>query len=321
MIAKTFRGTNGVSRIAAIAAKSSARLLVLASALILGSLVMNAQMEEGGDVKLPTVATPMVDATAQSPAKGPARRVPTTVWTKADYEKFTYTWTDSAGVKHTNNITEKATQPKQIRALLKEIYTNDSIPGTKQLPTADSPDSVINVNYNFHYQGDTVRYVKCWRDDPLRWNEDSTVWDRHFISPINDGLTVLLVEVKNDFNGFKSYSDYTFKGVLNAMKSVQLITGTRIDNGDGNPRTIFTAPGDYNRFYFLAKGKFRDNLGPDMLFEEISPSQQAYDTQVTDFYAKLIEGVHYKTIHDCDDVMYNEHYFSISGKNVKRPST
>jgi hypothetical protein len=53
------------------------------------------------------------------------------VHNKAYFDGMTYQWTDASGVSHENSITEVATDPYQIVALLKKIYCDPNIPGPK----------------------------------------------------------------------------------------------------------------------------------------------------------------------------------------------
>ena len=53
------------------------------------------------------------------------------VHNKAYYDAITYQWTDANGVSHENAITEEATDPYQIVALLKKVYCDPNIPGPK----------------------------------------------------------------------------------------------------------------------------------------------------------------------------------------------
>ena len=51
---------------------------------------------------------------------------------KSFYERRTYTWTNANGDPVTSNLADPATDPRQIMALLKEVYTNKEIPGIWQ---------------------------------------------------------------------------------------------------------------------------------------------------------------------------------------------
>ena len=48
---------------------------------------------------------------------------------KSFYKGRTYTWTNANGGAVTSNLADPATDPRQIMALLKEVYTNKEIPG------------------------------------------------------------------------------------------------------------------------------------------------------------------------------------------------
>lgn len=47
---------------------------------------------------------------------------------KSFYEGRTYTWTNANNGTVTSNLADPATDPRQIMALLKEVYTNKEIP-------------------------------------------------------------------------------------------------------------------------------------------------------------------------------------------------
>lgn len=51
---------------------------------------------------------------------------------KAFYLGKSYTWTNANGGTVTSNLTDEATDPRQIMALLKYLFTNKDIPGILQ---------------------------------------------------------------------------------------------------------------------------------------------------------------------------------------------
>ncbi len=243
----------------------------------------------------------------------------------AFYSQFTYNWTDGAGQSHTNAITDVATNPYQIVAMLKEIYTNRNIPGTKSLPDNLSSGTTVEVNYNYYsytpilFTRYSDRSWKDWTTGSLRNSGSYSNDVDNDLTPYEDGLTLLLVEVKDDFVRPSSSYSSLWAHVNAAFKSVRLITqAARIDDAS-NPRTIVTVQGDLNRFFFMAKGKVRqaDDLN-DMLFEEFSPtvgdSGEGTDYVPKDFYDKLMAGESYAVQHDCEDVAGVEHYFAMAGK-------
>lgn len=101
-----------------------------------------------------------------------------------DYSKFTYTWTDENGEAHTNNVTEKATNPNQMIALRNYVMSNPEIPGNLNVDGVEGGE----VNYTY--------------------------------APNQDGFTCFLVELK-DGTGLGTVSDDNFK---KSVKSMQLLT-------------------------------------------------------------------------------------------------
>lgn len=101
-----------------------------------------------------------------------------------DYSKFTYTWKDADGVEHTNNVTEKATNPNQMIALRNYVMSNPEIPGNLNVDGVEGGE----VNYTY--------------------------------APNQDGFTCFLVELK-DGTGLGTVSDDNFK---KSVKSMQLLT-------------------------------------------------------------------------------------------------
>ena len=51
---------------------------------------------------------------------------------KAFFEAIKYTWTDDNEVTHESNLAQVATDPNQIIAMIREVYTNKAIPGNLQ---------------------------------------------------------------------------------------------------------------------------------------------------------------------------------------------
>ena len=54
-------------------------------------------------------------------------------------EKYRFTWTDSAGVEHSNLLTDKATDPDHILALIAKVYATPEIPGTISATKSTKP--------------------------------------------------------------------------------------------------------------------------------------------------------------------------------------
>ena len=107
-----------------------------------------------------------------------------------DYSKFTYTWTDENGEAHTNNVTEKATNPNQMIALRNYVMSNPEIPGN------------LNVD---GVEGVDVPYTNI---------------------PNQEGFTCFLMEL-NEGTGLATLNDADFK---RSVKSMQLLTNVTESN-------------------------------------------------------------------------------------------
>ena len=226
-------------------------------------------------------------------AATPASVVHNRAW--YEQEQFDYNWTDADGISHTSKLTDIATNPYQIVALIQMIYCNPDIPGIKYSSFTNS-----SVYYGSIGNG---------------WNISNVT------PPTEEGYTVLIVAMK--YNNNRAPSDvYSRSALINYIdqyiESVQLLTdGMRIGSGY-NEGTIFNISGSYNRFFFISKGKLYDygyGVAPfDLMFEEFSPTSPS-GGETTDFYAKMVAGETYPIIHDCPSVIYYSHYFSMAGKN------
>ena len=212
-----------------------------------------------------------------------------------EQEQFNYTWTDINGISHTSKLTEIATDPYQIVALLHMIYCNPNIPGIKYSSYTNS-----SVYYGSIGNG---------------WNITNVT------APIEEGYTTLIVSLKNN-NLQAPYTVYSRDALIdyisNYIESVELITnGMRIGSGS-NIGTVFNISGTYNRFFLISKGKLYDygeGVAPfDLMFEEFSPTSPS-GGETSDFYSRMVAGDTYPIIHDCPSVIYYSHYFSMTGRN------
>ena len=267
------------------------------------------------------------------------------VHNKAYYDAITYQWNDASGVSHTNSITDLATDPYQIVALLKKVYCDPNIPGPWQSAYKKDGTRERDVHYGAIAGG---------------WNisaEDVT-------KPYEEGYTLLMVAVKDQLNlvegdtrqqtgtsgwlwpqptyGYFTSNFFTQTSELinyigDNVASVQLLTdGLRIGEGQ-QAGTVFNISGTYNRFFMLGKGQARqkdewviqqqNSYAPyeilagervpfKEMFEEFSPTSGLPDSEIEDFYATMVHGDIFGVVHDCASVIQMEHYFSMDGKNV-----
>ena len=260
------------------------------------------------------------------------------------------------------NISDEATNPWQIAALAKEVYINPDYPAMETLTVDDFrgdihiglPDDVSRKAIIYttpHTQATRTGSEKVAAGvinemfdripvDPSRANNgyQYQMADNPNIKPHKQGITALLVKMKEDFNRadfvqrkFKHgnypgdptrYTDDTpalISTINEVMESVTVLTdGTRIDDPnkgfgdeDYNPGTLFTTTTSLSRFYVVIKGTpdwhantaiEHGNVNPFMLFEEVSPAFSG-DGRL---YASLAAGEVYKAYHNCADIISRE---------------
>ena len=192
--------------------------------------------------------------------------------------EFDYTWkVNGVGQEeHSAKLTDIATDPDQIIALLKKVYTDPNIPGNykRGFTSAGLDDHDSNVIYpgvgtiNSSHQwvdsygwnikgnvidGGTPNYYHYWYMDPNQYK------------PNQEGVTLLLLEMVDDFKYAvenqsitESTSDYAKlrEYVSKAIKSVRLITESKRTGSGFDAGTLFKIDCDkMNKFYLIAKGQ------------------------------------------------------------------
>ncbi len=232
----------------------------------------------------------------------------------SEYEAITYEWDDAQGVTHTSKLTDVATDPYQIVALLRFAYCDPRVPGPY---------------YNGYAQNGTTR------ENEVYYGANAGGWDisaSDVHQPTQEGYTLFLVSVKNsaapiaDNTNVSGNTAFTTRAQLveylgNQIEYVQLLTdGLRV--GDGvNRGTVYNFSGNLNKFFFLSKGQSRKivNNGHEVpfenMFEQFSPTNGNAGSETTDFYQKMSGGESYPVQHDCSSVLQNRHYFAMSGNS------
>ena len=236
-----------------------------------------------------------------------------TVGTKVthfDYSTYTYTYIDVNGVEQTANLIDEATDPNQIIALLKKVYTDPTIPG---------------IRYAYDYKDDEGQ---PYQRKHLNYNVNAshgTPWTRTngevVANPNDDGMTMLVVQVKDSYK--KSMHTGSDRNKIDvAIQSVKLVKNFTRVNDETNPGYLMSIDGiSTNRFFFLSKGKPRATyLSPFyMTYEQISPVNYATASETTNFINEIKAGHSYPCIHDCGQVINYDpgHWFTIdkSGEN------
>lgn len=247
---------------------------------------------------------------------------------KSFYEDKTYTWTNANGRTVTSNLADPATDPRQIMALLKEVYTNKEIPGIWQCgyTTDGKREGDIDYTIDNGFLGLSKDPISKAYDIP----EDD-------YKPNEEGYTTLIVKVKDDWKPvIKQYlsQDETLNYIANSIESVQILTdGIYIPatEKNKNPGAVYRLSGNANRLFFMSKGRGRAVPGWNSyevirsyapfngMFEEYSPVAVSGGQVVENFYTKLVDGDIFKVEHDCSSVPGNEHYFCMMGaKGTKK---
>ncbi len=245
------------------------------------------------------------------------------VKSKAYYDAITYTWNGDGGTTVTSKLTDKATDPYQIIALLEKVYGDPRVPGPYY-----SAYGSWKTSGRYYY---TYNEGRC--DEVYYGPVTTNGWNVTATKPYEEGYTVLLVAVKNGFNPdlnnpryvsqIANYRDLV-QYISESIDFVQLLTDGMRVGSDENAGTLFPVQGSFNRFFFLGKGQARKQkragkMMPPFLnmFEQFSPTDgnTGDNTQdLTDFYDKMVKGETYPVMHDCNSVLEVAQFFSMSGR-------
>ena len=205
------------------------------------------------------------------------------------YDNIEYTWTDANGDTQTSKLTEIATDPDQMIALMREVYTNKNLPGPyyrgyKADGTVDTDypvvypaigtvtrfgDAGVDANYTYH---DTFGWgiphdQANYPFDVIYTSSSSTGNDYKALNaneykPNQEGLTLLLVEMKDgatDATVGYNPENSSLRNIFDKMfKSVRVIPNSKKVTKNGVDGTLFKIDCDkMNRFFFLGKGRLR----------------------------------------------------------------
>ncbi len=258
---------------------------------------------------LPATATAAESTTVLAPVK--------LLGDSVYFSKFTYNWVNDAGQTCTARLTDVATDPRQIYAMIAKVYTDPDIPGKIKVSPVDGDkaDTVSNVVYYSN---------KAWAHWNTSGNKNAIDVNYNIPTPKVDEQTTLLVEVKDKFDtdGATRYHDNsTIACIYHCIKSVRLLynafrierdgQGYSAGNTSYKPGVVYNVSGTYNRFFLMGKGSNRPVLNGepfDRMFEQYSPSTGVNNDPVADFYQQLKSGHSYTVKHDCGSVPHLGHY-------------
>lgn len=99
-------------------------------------------------------------------------------------EEYRFTWTDSTGVEHSNLLTDKATDPDHILALIAMVYATPEIPGTIY---SNESNKTGKINYDYH-ASQTEHITSSTPTKYLDWLKS---YPKPISAPSENGKTVL----------------------------------------------------------------------------------------------------------------------------------
>jgi len=264
--------------------------------------------------------------------------------TKFDWSQFNFNYTEN-GVTKTANLTDEATTPDHIIGLLRAIYINPAVPGIHYAYMWRNPETgnlQLNRKLDYHYNywpynqeiNDSTHSQRRSSGKLYGGGGKYNTWDRSLDdnmvieNPEEDGMTVLLIQLKETWNKPVGISDsgdenHLARNVIDkAYQSVQVVKAFTRVHDPYNPGYLFCIDGTAtNKFFFASKGKPRGTAVSCLfrLYEQISPVKGDFGSSTYDFIAKMKSGqVHY-CYHDCSDVAcYGgdrvPHWFTISNE-------
>ena len=212
------------------------------------------------------------------------------------FKSIPYTWrewqngdnatTGPTGTQHTSNLSEIATNPDQIIAMLKEVYTNKSIPGNykRGYTSSGTNDHDSDVNYSgvgtLKRTGTAQNASSCSWQDTYGWGIEGEVlyggsrtysgtsgyyhWymNPNQYKPDDEGVTLMLVEMVDTFKPVSTGGDPThdYAKLRNyfkeSIKSVRIVTEAKRTGTGQAAGTLFKIDCDkMNNFFFIAKGQ------------------------------------------------------------------
>ena len=233
-------------------------------------------------------------------ANGTVYNENTTKVTQFDYSNYTYTYIDANGVEQIAHITDEATSPEQIKALIKAVYTDPTIPGIHYAYDFNGTQ-VRKIDYNA-YAHESVNPSK-----PLKVTWDNADPNEFIPNPDQDGMTLLMVNMKDSWyrsyaNNKQNETDFMLE---NAISSVKLMSHFTRVNDAANPGYLYSFEGATNRFFIISKGKPRAAYWAPFyrLFEQISPVRGDGGHDSNDFIDEIKAGHPYPCYHDCTNVI------------------
>lgn len=203
--------------------------------------------------------------------------------------------------------------------------------------TRDNSYYVTRYDYNKE-----TRYVGEKHLLPYTWTGQMTLAHGPITPPTENGYSVVLVKLEDDVPNLPDADMYTFTDSAlysyfnKYVDELQLLTdGLRVNEGTAAAGTLFAYTGDVNKFFYISKGKeypignssenyFTTNSNTGVygrggdrapfysMYEEFSPFVDSGTEDHSDLYDELKKGVTYPILHDCQSVIWMDHWFTLA---------
>ena len=214
-----------------------------------------------------------------------ATALPTKMLTTAEAQAITYSWTDANGTSHDVNLAQTATNAYWIYDMIREVYTNPSVPGIWQATyegPAYSSSYYTSFNAGLTDRPGTAYYLtdpdNATRGRDVYYGAIGEGWNiTSAPQPSQEGYTMLFVALKDtyqdyctaerlDADPYFTTKEEVIELIENTIDSVMLVTeGIRVNEGTTNAGAVFSVKGFFNRFFFMTKGRANDlSYGQDM---------------------------------------------------------
>ena len=243
--------------------------------------------------------------------------------THFDWSQFEFSYTDNNNVEHVSKLTDEAKTTDHIIALLRAVYINENVPGIRyayayRQPGEPTPSLHRLLDYGFNYTSHKVNYEGSVTGHGNAHGRGgggaNNTWPRSMDSdilpiknPVEDGMTVMLVQLNERWNKPTGASDAMNAPEIidSAYNSVQVVKAFTRVHDEYNPGYLFAIDGTAtNKFFFISKGKPRASSASPLyrLYEQISPVKGDHGSTTYDFISKMKSGQVYYCFHDCYDV-------------------
>lgn len=252
-----------------------------------------------------------------------AASVPSLMAVTADPYQGTYRWIDADGDLHESLYLDPAYNKNQMKALAASVFADKTIPGIKTMPTVAGGSRTASADYelmtkssllgtaaNYEFYNAYKGYTPAF--DALTWTESGfiTKYETADATPDSEGLTALLVEMVNDYDGSQIRTG--FDDAWSKVKSVTVIPLSRQMHIDAstNPGYLLNLNQPLNKFFIALKGNVYSATHEPLWnkFEQLSACTGSNaGSYVQDAYPTMLENGVFYVDHNCASITYMGH--------------